>query len=707
MPSLRPYIDQVDFNGFQTQKATADDFGAATGKAISQAGSDVDQAADNINQVEEIQSRLRAANLVTQADSSWRQQMIQMQSDPDFAQKYGEDGSGFSTAFKSKFEEYAQQQIGGAAPHDRKYVEQGMYNLGQGLMNNAMEFEANTGAQFATQTIQNSIDAGRNNAMMSPDQTQSIMENTNLVISQAPHLNEAQRLKLQTDMQQQVALGSVMGQLQKTGIGAAQTILNGGMTVPVVGQDGKTTSKNIADVLDGNMFTSLQSAADTVIKQQGAAVKQASTDLKDDFSTKIKLSETSDAFLTLADQVEKSQGSLGKKNYDDLRVELHEKMKKIGDDVDSQQRGNAFATGESYLNPNDNGSMKDYNNYYKHVVQPTLSSLSPEERNTRLASLVNTTKVVPDDLAGDIKIAARSNDVNTVTNMADFVDRVRAQNPAVLSAFDSKDLARIDMVNQKVASGLTPGEAFKQTDELLDPNNKSTVDAREKYLAKKATGIGATNYEGMAMDNFQSNWFVRALPGSMGEVDKDSTTFAKNTVSQLTTEYKAAYDNQFKLTGDTTASQKYANQVVSGMYGVSDINGSNQLMRYAPEKYFAIDGQNNDWMKQQLQDAVKENLGPDKILQAQDSDLSRRIILTPDPSVTSRTAKTGTPLYKLFYQNGNGGLDDVLGSGKYFTFDPMKARQDLLTKSESDEALRQKGLKEGNPGGAGVGIIAP
>lgn len=695
MPVIRPYENQTQLNGVRSGTATAEDFGGGAGKALIAAGSDVEQAADTINQVDETKARLRAASLVTQSDNNWRQQMIARQQDPDFASKYGADGSGFSTAFKTDFETYAQQQIGAADPKDRKYVEQGMYNLGEGLMGDAMQFEAHVGAQFATQTIQSSIDTGRNNAMINPAQYTSIMQNTQLVISQAPHLNAAERLKLSTDATQNVTTGAVMGMLKNGGAGAASQILSGNMSMTTIDDKGQPVQKPLAELMDGATFETVQNAAQSVIKQQAAAIKQVSTDLHDDFSTKIKLNEDPSGFVDLASQIEKNKDTLGKKNYDDLRVELHEKTKKLDEDVDSAQRGNAFATGTAYLNPADPKSMKDYNAYYKQVVQPTLADMTPDQRNTRITSLVAQTKVIPDDLKGDIKITARSMNADQVSQAADLVDRIRQKNPNLIQDFDQKDLARIDLVNQKIASGIVPSEAFKQTDEILDPNNSALIEARTKYLAKKSTGMMATNYQGMAMSNFTHNFAVRMLPGNSMSVEDTDSTFAKNTVGQLTADYKNAYDNQFKLTGDTTSAEKYANTVVSGTYGVSTINGRNQLMRFAPEKYFAIDGQNNDWMQKQLADAVKENAGPDKILQSADTDMSKRIILTPDPAVTSRTAKDGRPLYKLFYQNDNGGLDDVLGSGKYFTFDPDKRRQEILDETRSLEERKAQVKKEG------------
>lgn len=675
MPVIKPYDTQVQFNPTTNFRASAEGFGSGLGDALINASKQGHKNADIINAVSEQKSRMRAANQLTQIDLNWRQEMINRQNDPEFTKKYGEDGSGFAEAFKTEFEQQAQQVISEADPRDRKYIEQGMYNLGESLMASSMQYEAEVSAAFTIDTLTKSVDNARVSASMSPDQFTSIMANTQMVINQAPHLNPVKRLELMNEANKSVTLGAVTGLLEKNGVQTAAALLNNSLAFTVFDENGKPTKKKVSELVGADMFEQMRGQADTVLKKVQSDAKNVQAALKDEVVTNIELAETEADFLAIANTIEKNKDVWERKDYNDIRVKFHEKSKNIRDNIASVDRGNAFASGKAYLNPQDNEAVKDYNNYYNNVIEPTLADKKPEARNTLLANMIAETKIVPDRLKGDIRVSARSMDKDIVTQTADFIDRLRATNPHVLQDIDQKDIARIDMVNQRIASGFTPEEAFKQVDELLSPANAAVMEKRVTDLkdAKK-------DYQSLAVSNFERNWLVRALPGNSMSLTDQSSNFATRQIAQLTSDYKQAYETHYKITGDTTAAEKFANQSVTGMYGVTTINNRNQLMRFPPEKYYSIQGDNTDWMRKQVLQEV-EARGP--FMLPEGVNIESRVMLVPDPTVTPRTAKEGAPLYKIFYETSDGQLKDMLGPGEYFKFDQEKRRQQLVDEAKS------------------------
>jgi len=677
MPRLDPYESQVRLNNTVNVTADASSFGGQSARALTNVGREGENTANVINTVEEAKSRMRAAASMTNADLNWREKMIAMQNDPEFTEKYGVDGSGFADAFKDEFETFAREQIATSSNRDRKYVEQGMYNLGESLMGSAMEYQAQVGAAFASDTLTKTIDNAAISAKLSPNQFTSIMANATLAVNSAAHIDPTTRRRFNETAAQNVTTGAVLGLLEKNGVAAANAIKKGTMSFTMLDEQGNPVQKKLSELVSASTFETLSNQADTVIKKAESEQQQVYADIKSDIDTMIEMAETPDDFMAINEAIVNNQGIFKHKEMNELRVKMFKKSKDIRDDYDSMDRGNAFSTGNAYLNPADNEAMKDYNNYYNKRVAPVLPDMEPMERNTYLANMVATTKVMPDNLKGDIRVAARSNNPDLIASTVDFIDRLRNANPHVIQDIDAKDLARLDMINNKMASGLQASEAIKQVDDALDVNNSAVYDKRVAEL--KDLKI---DYRKKALSNFNAPWYVKMLPGDSGSVQDLESNFATRQIAQIENDYRQAYDTQYKLSGNTDAAEKYANQVVGGTYGVTEINGTKQVMRNPPDKYFGMDNVDPVWMREQMLEEARNVLNNSWVEPGTTAD--KDIMLVPVPFVTPRSAKEGRPLYKLML-NRPEGLVDVLGNNKYFTFDKAAQIKKIVDQQRIDE----------------------
>jgi hypothetical protein len=375
--------------------------------------------------------------------------------------------------------------------------------------------------------------------------------------------------------------------------------------------------------------------------------------------------------------IEDNAGAFKHKELNEMRVKMYKQSKDIRKDYDSVDRGNAFASGNAYLNPADSDAKKDFNNYYNKRVAPMIATMEPNERNTYLTNMVATAKIIPDGLKGDIQTASRSTDPKLIATTADFIDRLRMTNPHVLADIDAKDMARLDMVNQKMASGLNADKAMEQVDAQLSETNDAVFKVRAEELKD-----AKLDYKALALENFNAPWYVKMIPGDSMSVEDSTSNFATSQAAQITSEYKAAYETQYKMTGDTLAAQKHANSVVAGTYGVTNINGKNQLMRNPPEKYFGIDNVDNDWMREQVVEEARKAISNSWI---DPSVKAENVILVPAPYVTSRTAREGRPAYKMMALTPDGGYTDILGANSFFTFDKQKKIGSLLDDARGDQ----------------------
>lgn len=680
MPTLAPYLAQVKPDGtIDGVKAKPADFGAQTGEALTNLGGAAGQTANAVNEVEEQKARMRTAASLTQIDLSARQQFQQMQVDPEFTQKYGEDGSGFAEAFKTQFEDTANQAIQDTDPRGRKYMEQGLYNVGQSVYGAALDFQAKAGAAFAVNTVKTAVDNARQSANIAPDQYTSIMANANMVIDQAK-VDPETRMKLRDAAAQDVTLGAALGQLKAGGPQAAQQLLDNKMTFVTVGPDGKPSRVGVRDIVDEKTYGTLTEQADRVIKEAAATQKQAVEAKASDLQTAMEFAESPDDFVNISKSIEDGAGQFGDIKTNELRVMLHKKEKGILEDVESTARGGLYASGSSPLNPDDSKGVKDFNNYYNKVLEPTLANMPDDERNTRLTDLVSKTKVVPENLKGQLHSQALSTDPKQVAQGADFVSRLDQVNPYLTNSLPAADVARLRMSSTMAAAGVPQTEVNKAVDASLNPGKSAVLQDREAQLR-----TAKVPYAANAMGNFAGYFSGPDVTASEGKDANSAQAYQQN--AQLAADYKTAYDAHFKLTGNADEAKNFADTSVRANYALTNINGGTQLMKYAPEHAYGIPGMDNAWMKDQFQAKVKA-LGYDPA----------KAYLVPD-AFTAQTYGS-TPGYKIMAKQPDGSFIDATGSGHHFFFNRSAAGQSNVDRANAplDERI-QREMKAAADGG--------
>lgn len=667
MPRLIPYESQVRQNGIVQTRASAEDFGSASARALQGAGQELSRSANIIDQVEEAKSRTRAAAEVSQFDLDWRERMIAMQNDPEFAQKYGVDGSRFADAFKQEYENFAVQTLGSASGKDRKYIEQGLYNLGESLMGSAMEYQAVVGEEFAIDTIKKSVDNARQSANISPSQYGSIVANTNLVIDGAAHINPTKRRQLKDVALEEVTVGAALSRIEK---GQAGAVINNSMKFTYVGDDGKPVTKALRDIVSEDTYNTLKNQAESQIKKWEAESQKAIDNKISDIDTMIAMAETPEDFVAIQKEVASNAKLFSHKQNNAFKVDLYKKQKQVYDEIGEVQMGSLFGTSQAYLNPENEKAVKAYNKYFNRDVAPQLQDLPQDERNQRIVQIIDNAKVIPDYVKGDVKIAARSRDVNTITAAADMIDRLAAKNPHMLKDFDQKDLARINMVNSQIAAGLNKDEAMKRVDDALAPANAGVYESRENALKD-----AKLDYRSKALNLFDG-WFTSAP-------DVKSNDIVSRAAIQVEADYRTAYETQFKLTGDEAEAERYAANVVNGRYATTEINGKKQLMRDAPEKYYGLPNDDNKWMRDQFVAEAKNRLNDSWTNEGTTVD---DVMLVPDPTFTPRTAKMGRPGYRMMLKTQTGEFVNLLKPNELFFFDPTDYKQSKIFDARQQQA---------------------
>lgn len=385
----------------------------------------------------------------------------------------------------------------------------------------------------------------------------------------------------------------------------------------------------------------------------------------------LEITKTEDpmALMGLLEKVNSSSdeeyGDVLKRN--DLAEKIYSKTRETRMRHESAVKGSAFALGAAYLNPENKEAVKNYNDYYDLVVTKGMDGMGTAERNTLLANLVDTARVVPDTLKGDLLAASKSRNTQEVMNAADLMNKIAAINPQMLNDIPEKSRLRLDLVNSYLNSGISEEDAFKKVDETLSPLNETIIKRRKETLSQKDS---RPDYMKLAVDAIEP-WY--------GGLNGDNPATTRMESDRMAADYQRVYDNTYIATGDEDLAKKYANRYMTGTYSITSINGKKEAMKYAPETAYSIPKLDNGWMREQmLADARTAMNGT-----WTDGEFNEdSIIIVPDPYATPKSFKEGRPIYKLMMIGKDGDPIDILGKGKYWAPDPHIKRNQILSESK-------------------------
>lgn len=208
-------IDQLPQGQIQAdrfQQANPEDFGAETGQAIENAGRGVESYGADQQEVAQDKAQIWGIRAGADAALAATQMQIQMQQDPNFSKKYGEDGNGYTKAFEQKYQDYTDNVMGQAPDAEtQRYLSQQLTEVGKTAMRDAMGTQASIGATWAKNNIQQTLDAYGRAAAANPQHYGEYLSQMQLAVDKTPYLSADDRIKLATETKQNMAEGAAMG----------------------------------------------------------------------------------------------------------------------------------------------------------------------------------------------------------------------------------------------------------------------------------------------------------------------------------------------------------------------------------------------------------------------------------------------------------------------------------------------------------------
>lgn len=303
------------------------------------------------------------------------------------------------------------------------------------------------------------------------------------------------------------------------------------------------------------------------------------------------------------------------------------------------------------LDPTDKNNQEAADNYFEKNLQSGFS-LRDENSLNAVAELSSRTGIIPSQVKTIFNTGATSKDPEVVLPIAKMYGQIFDNNPVAATDMPSPTMAYYTKVYELNRAGMPEDKAVETAYRLTyeqDDRTKQMIAAqvRDKDYMKgrdKAAQANINNF--YTLGGFSS-------PG----VDKPGINNR-----EYLRDYQTLYDANFAETGgDAKLAQKMTDAQVKKTWGVTSVNGKEEIMKYAPEAAYGITSSGaGNWIQGQWEEDKKQLAS--KVFGGLPEDAE--IVLVPD-AVTPRDLSYGVmvkqtgsddiPIY-LPYYGDNGQL---------------------------------------------------
>lgn len=356
------------------------------------------------------------------------------------------------------------------------------------------------------------------------------------------------------------------------------------------------------------------------------------------------------------------------------------------------------------LDPTDKNNQEAADNYFEKNLQSGFS-LRDENSLNAVAELSSRTGIIPSQVKTIFNTGATSKDPEVVLPIAKMYGQIFDNNPAAATDMPSSTMAYYTKVYELNRAGMPEDKAVETAYRLTyeqDERTKQMIAAqvRDKDYMKGRDKAAQANINSFyTLGGFSS-------PG----VDKPGINNR-----EYLRDYQTLYDANFAETGgDAKLAQKMTDAQVKKTWGVTSVNGKEEIMKYAPEAAYGITSSGaGNWIQGQWEEDKKQLAS--KVFGGLPEDAE--IVLVPD-AVTPRdlsygvmvkqTGSDDVPIYHPYYGD-NGQLvrfkpdqatspmyREIMEEKEQGIKDAAAERQRIERKAEADKANdeRRDALRE-------------
>lgn len=428
------------------------------------------------------------------------------------------------------------------------------------------------------------------------------------------------------------------------------------------------------DYLDPDTKASLIGAKGRELKgilaEEKKAVEAEKAKKLSDLQIRVGRGEAS--YQEVEDNYANGDGWLEPKDRSRLILELDRVLKKKTEKANQVADVNLRLKLGDTFDPKDTDDRKAINAHYE-ALAAYWADLPPQEFMQRSIDYSIRTGIIPDPVQSQVRGNIRAGTDEQRVLAASMLQRLRKGNSELMNEFDNEDISLGNLISAISDYGVQPSDAVR-------------LSLESRQVPEAVRTERETLYREAEKENPAVSWIADNIDelydGKLG-IDEVPLSMAEqfNNLAEL----------EYVRHGNIDAARRSALDRTLRVWGESGINGVDQMMEFAPEKFYGVQGlslgENTKWMREQLIDAINEDsFGAD--------------IPEEDISITVNrfeTTKAGLPVYDVRVQGIPSRRKD--GTLKPFAFDWKSSKEYKRREKQRAEQVakdaRLRGIRMG------------
>ncbi|AIK95911.1 hypothetical protein [Candidatus Odyssella acanthamoebae] len=297
--------------------------------------------------------------------------------------------------------------------------------------------------------------------------------------------------------------------------------------------------------------------------------------------------------------------------------------------------------GDTYLDPESAFDKKAIDNYFVQKVMPTLEGMDPIHRGQAISDYVDKVGILPETVKSNIRATIRAGTPEEQVYAAELIRTIGDNSFKALEDIGDKWQTYAMNLSDLTRGGVSAEQAVKMVDMSFDPAEKTVRDKRMKEL--KNIPFDA---EYILNAFFSADAPFKLIGKSAPIID------VPNIKEGIIADTERFFQEAYVYTGDINVAKEMARQRAKSVFGISQVTGQANVVRYPPEKAAAynIPGlKDQSWIRRQLLEGVK----------AVKPDLNNEDIYITTDNQTIAEWESGRPTYPILYRTTSGSFDTL------------------------------------------------
>ncbi|MEQ5318009.1 hypothetical protein ABN239_13315 [Providencia vermicola] len=230
------------------------------------------------------------------------------------------------------------------------------------------------------------------------------------------------------------------------------------------------------------------------------------------------------------------------------------------------------------LDPNDKSNQDAADNYFTNNIESSFN-IRDENSLNAVAEISSRTGIIPSQIKSKLVTGSTSKNPELVIPMAQMYGQIFDNNPSAINGLSTDAMAYYGKIYDLTRSGMDSEKAIDIAYNLTyEQNDRTKAIIAEQMRDKKYS----KEREKAAQGNINS-FFV------LGGFSSPNITKPSVSNREYMRDYQTLYDANFASTGgDPDLAKKMTDAQVKKTWGVTSINGKDEVMRYAPEAVYGI-----------------------------------------------------------------------------------------------------------------------